>query len=85
MATMLDDELGYFEAHKDELVEHYEGQFVLIKDNELIQAFSTEKEAYEAGIARFGNEPFLIKRVVREDEPVAHYPALSLGVLNAGS
>ncbi len=81
---VLAKELKYFEDHKDELLKHYENQFVLIKDDQLVGAFTTEVEAYQAGIQRFGNQPFLIKKVTKEEE-VVHFPALTLGLLNARS
>lgn len=67
---ILDKELKYFNEHKDELLKHYETQFVLIKDDEFIGAFTTEAEAYAAGIQKFGNQPFLIKKVTKEEELV---------------
>jgi len=81
---ILDQELKYFEDHKDELLKHYENQFVLIKDNSLVGAFTTEAEAHQAGIQKFGNQPFLIKKVVKEEE-ITHIPALTLGLLHARS
>lgn len=81
---MLDEELKYFTEHKEELLKHYENQFVLIKGDTLIGAFTTEAEAYQAGVQRFGNQPFLIKKVAKEEELV-HFPAFSLGLLHANS
>lgn len=78
----LEKELKYFEEHKDELLKHYEGQFVLIKDDQLVGAFTTEEEAYQAGLEKFGNQPFLIKKVTKEEE-VVQLPALTLGLLHA--
>lgn len=83
-SMILDKELKYFNEHKDELLKYYENQFVLIKDDMLIGAFTTEAEAYAAGIQKFGNQPFLIKKVTKEEE-VVHFPALTLGLLNARS
>jgi hypothetical protein len=79
---ILDKELKYFEDHKDELLKHYESLFVLIKDDSLVGAFTTEAEAYQAGIRKFGNQPLLIKRVAQEEE-IAYFPALTLGLLQA--
>ncbi|MGH9362588.1 MAG: hypothetical protein ACRD2T_11795 [Thermoanaerobaculia bacterium] len=76
----LDRELKYFEDHKAELLQHHENQFALIRGEELAGTFTTEQEAYEAGLQKFGNTPFLIKPVLRE-ERVAHIPALTLGLL----
>ena len=74
-----------FTVHKNELLDTYEGLYVLVKKDEFAGAFTTEKEAYEAGLERFGNRPFLIKRVLRQEDETAHYPALVLGVLHAYS
>lgn len=74
-------ELEYFQRHKQEYLKLYKNQFVLIKGEEFAGAFTTEAEAYKAGLDRFGNEPFLIKQVLDNDETVS-YPALTVGVLN---
>jgi hypothetical protein len=81
----LEKEVAYFAAHKDEWLQSYEGLFVLVKDEELVGAYASEEEAYRSGLERFGNAPFLIKRVTKEDEETAHFPALVLGLLNAHS
>lgn len=78
----LEKELAYFNAHREELVSHYEGQFVLIKDDSYLGSFTTEAEAYEEGLKRLGNQPFLIKRVTKKEE-FDRAPALVLGLINA--
>lgn len=75
-------ELEYFNSHRDELLKHYEGKFALVKDRELIAVFDDPQEAYQEGIKRFGNTPFLIKQVLKE-EPTESIPALNLGILLA--
>ena len=79
---MFEEELKYYKANKEELLKHYENQYVVIKDNELVGAYTTEQEAYEAALGKFGNAPFLIKRVMKEEE-VVRFPALAIGVVNA--
>lgn len=76
----LQEELRFFEKNKLEYLKHYQGQFVLIKDKRLIGSYTTEEEAYKAGIEQFGNTPFLIKRVVKE-EPINVIPALMVGLI----
>jgi len=80
----LEKEMTYYAKHRDELLQHYKNLYVLIKGEELIGAFTTDAEAYQAGVEQFGDEPFLIKRVTR-DEEIEHIPALSLGLLHARS
>jgi hypothetical protein len=81
---MLEQELTYYKSHLDELIQHYRGQYVLIKGNELAGSFTTEREAYEAGLAHFGNSAFLIRKVAKQEEIIA-VPVLSLGLLRADS
>jgi hypothetical protein len=78
----LESELAFFERKKSDFLETYPGQFLLIKDGELAGAFTTEAEAYAAGLAKFGNHPFLIKQAVAE-EPKATFFALQYGLLRA--
>jgi hypothetical protein len=78
---ILQKELTYFEKHKPEYLKLYKGQFVLIKGEQFEQAFTTDQEAYRAGLEKFGNQPFLIKQVL-EDEAKVSYPALTVGAIN---
>jgi len=78
----LEQELEFFESKRSEWVRNYEGKFVLIKEKELIDVFNAFDDAYKAGVRKFGNQPFLIKRVSKE-EPVEKFPALTLGIIHA--
>jgi len=78
----LGQELAHYESIKKELLLSRQGQFVLIKDEEVIGFFSTEEAAYTEGISRLGNVPFLIKQIVEVDLPQT-IPALFLGLLHA--
>jgi len=80
--TTLQTELKFYQKNKQEYLKSYSNQFVLIKGEELIGAFSTDAEAYRTGVQRFGNQPFFIKQVV-EDESSVSYPAFTVGMLNA--
>lgn len=81
---MFEKELEYYKANKEELLKHHENQYVVIQDSRLIGAYTTEQEAYEAGLREFGNAPFLIKRVTKEEE-IVRFPALVVGVINANT
>ncbi len=78
----LDEEIRYFEAHREELLEHYRGQFAVVKGECLLGTFTTFAEAFNSGVAELGNEPFLVKEVTEEDE-LAAFPALSVGIVSA--
>jgi len=79
---MFEQELAYYNEHRAEFLSKYEWKHLLIKGRELIGVFDDAEAAYVEGLRRFGNNPFLIKPVFRE-EPVQQIPALSLGILLA--
>lgn len=79
---MLEKELKYYEEHKDEFIKNYEGKYVLIKDDRLINSFTKMEEAFEEGTRLFGSASFLIKKISKE-ERVESLPALALGLINA--
>lgn len=78
----LENELKFFESKRAEWLEKYKNKFVLIKGEELIDVFDTMGDAYNAGVKKYGTQPFLIKRV-SEEEQVETSPALALGIINA--
>lgn len=79
----LQTELEYFRKHKQEYLKLYKNQFVLIKGEAFAGAFTTEAEAYKAGLQKFGNVPFFIKQVLDDEEP-GSYPTLTVGILHVG-
>ncbi len=82
---MLDTERQYFAEHRAELVSRHMGQFVVIRDDELIGAFNTIEEALAEGARRFGLTPFLVRQVTVTEEEEVNIPALTLGILRADS
>jgi hypothetical protein len=78
----LEKELKFYKSQYKELLSHYENQFVLIKGDKLLGFFTTDLEAYQAGLEKLGNQPFLIKKVIKGDD-IERVPALILGLLNA--
>ncbi len=77
----LQTELNFYQKNKQEYLKLYKGQFVLIKGEKLVGAYTTDAEAYKAGLEQFGNQPFLIKQVLEDDTQVS-YPALTVGAIN---
>lgn len=80
--SILKNEIEYFNSMRAEWLQHYEGHFALVKDHKLIGTFTTEVEAYREGVKLFGNNPFLIKKI-EKDEKLEKLPALTLGILRA--
>lgn len=79
----LQAEIEYFESQRAQLLQNHEGQFALVTDQRIVGTFTTEEEAYEAGLRQLGNKPFLIRQI-RSQEPPMQAPALFVG-LNLGS
>ncbi|MBF0518175.1 MAG: hypothetical protein HQK92_00440 [Nitrospirae bacterium] len=82
--TRLDKELDFYESNLAEFLKHYKGKYALIKNEELINTFTTEEEAYSEGVKEFGNIPFLIK-LITETEDVHRLPALTLGLIRVNT
>jgi hypothetical protein len=78
----LETELGVYARMKQDLLSSYEGKFVLIHGEEFIGAFDSAENAYSVGVARFGRDSFLIKKVTAQEE-VYRNQALSLGLIHA--
>ena len=78
----LEKELEFFNSNREGWLKEHEGKYVLVKGMETVGFFDTVEKAYAEGIKRFGNFPFLIKQILRE-EPKEEIPALTLGLVNA--
>jgi hypothetical protein len=78
----LEVELAAFEKMKEGLLKTYKDKFALIHGEEFVGAFDTPDSAYQAGINKFGKEPFLVKRVAEKEE-VYRNQALCLGLMHA--
>jgi hypothetical protein len=80
----LEKESAYFDAHRDEWLQHYRGQFALVYGEELLGTFTQFDEAFVAGVERIGNRPFLIRQIT--DQPASiQFPALVVGMIGARS
>lgn len=66
-ASVLDDEVRYFEEHQVELRRRHPRKYVLIKGQELLGAYDSFEAAYESGLKTLGNKPMLIRHVDHED------------------
>jgi hypothetical protein len=58
----LEKELETYKEKLPELKEH-EGKFVLIRQSDVIDFFSTYEDAIKAGYQKFKLEPFLVKQI----------------------
>ncbi len=55
-------EISFFENHRTEWAEQHQGEFALVYESEAA-FFETLKEALDAGYARYGLVPFLVRQV----------------------
>lgn len=78
----LETELRTFERHLEDLRQHHEGQFALIKGDTVEGTFTTFAEAYVAGVAAHGTQSFMVRQI--KDHAPVHSPALNAGILFAG-
>ena len=68
---MFETEIACYERHlAGWLKNNQAGKWAAIKDNELIGLFSTKAEAYQVALSCAGREPFLLREVRVEQEPV---------------
>ncbi len=68
--TRLAKEIDCYALHKNEWLKEHRGQYVVVKDNTVLDFFPTFEAAYRAGADTWGiNTDFLVKQIV-EHEPV---------------
>lgn len=68
MVELLKEEIDTYNKNKPMLLEKYSGKYVLIKGNTILDAYDTQKDAIKVGIDKFGNTPFLVKKVTEIEE-----------------
>ena len=68
----LEEELKTYEQNKSDLVKKANGKYVLIKGKMIVGIFESENDAIRIGIEKFGNGPFLVKKI-EEVEQTQNY------------
>ena len=68
MPVALEREYKTFKEHLTELLAKGEGKFVLIKGDAIVDVFTSYEDSLKEGLARFGNVPFFIKEISREED-----------------
>lgn len=81
---VLETEVAFYNSQKKDWLQHYEGKFALIKGRELLGTYTTWEEAFNDGVQKLGNVPFLIRQV-QEKEEIVQFPALAVGAISASS
>ena len=70
--TALDREFAYYQAHKKELLEQYEGRFIAIKGEAVIGVFDNRLVAIKATMQDHLLGTFLVQEVT-EDDKIARF------------
>ena len=68
MPVALEREYKTFKEHLAELLAKGEGKFVLIKGEAIVDVLASYEDALKEGLAKFGNVPFFIKEISREED-----------------
>ena len=68
MAKALEKEFEYYLAHQAELVEKFDGKFVVIKGNEVLGAYDSEIEAIEETMKEHELGTFLVQKCEEGEE-----------------
>lgn len=79
---LLQTEIDFYERERRTLLLEYPNRILLIHGENVEGDFDTQDAAVAEGVARFGSEPFLVRRS-GEDTPLVSAPALTLGALSA--
>lgn len=73
----LADEWNTYRHEVGRLLEHHEGQHVLIKGQEIVGIFATADEAHAAGLRQFPDQPFFV-HPIRSHEPFIRIRGVNL-------
>lgn len=68
MGELLDRQHKFYVRNEQEILEKYRGQFVVIHDEQVVQSFGSERDAYIFCVKHFQIGTFLIREVV----PITH-------------
>lgn len=69
MNKILENKIKTYKKQKDELISKDKNRFALIKNNKIIDTFETKIDAIRHGYDRFGNVPFLVKKIQEVEIP----------------
>jgi hypothetical protein len=74
---ILQREVDTFQRELPRLLEAGEqGRYVLIRGDEVVSVWDTRRDALQVGHERFGEVPFLIKQILKEERPIFIRPLM---------
>jgi hypothetical protein len=63
-------DIATYRAHLAEMAKDHEGQYVLIRESQIIGYFRNRSRAIREGYRRFGIVPFLVKEVTATERVI---------------
>lgn len=66
MGELLDKQYKYYLEHKDEILEKYEGRYVVIHDEEVVGSFESDRDAYVYCVTHFKMGTFFSQLVSKD-------------------
>lgn len=66
MGDLLDKQYQFFLQHEEMLIEKYNGQFIVIHDEQVVDSFGSERDAYIYCVKHFQIGTFFIRHVTTE-------------------
>ncbi len=63
MGELLDRQFKYFINNKDAIIDKYEGQYIVIHDERVVESFGSERDAYIYCVQHFKMGTFFIQKV----------------------
>lgn len=76
MTTALAAERHTFARHKKALLATGENKYALVHGEEIAGVYESQQDAIDEGYRRFGNVPFLVKRIVQVEVPMRFFSNL---------
>jgi hypothetical protein len=76
MEDILKIELETYANGLLDLLDKHEGEYVLIKGDQIAGVYVSERDALREGYKLFGKGPFLVKQIKRIEEPARFTSAL---------
>lgn len=70
---MLEKEYEYFESRKTELVRDHHGQYVVIRDNDILGFFDSKQEALKEALNNYEAGEFLLKECREESDRLMRF------------
>jgi hypothetical protein len=72
--VMLETEWKFYETHREELVNRYCGQFVVISGDKVVAAYDDENTAYHETVKSIPLGSFMIHHITEEEEVIQLSP-----------